>query len=342
MSVYISSPADQLNVAVNPFKQLSEWHKRRVDSGERNKSFGASLALLLPKTSQLKRWHRHPEDRPELTKQFVRNPWETYLVVVDKSEIKEIGVDNIAQANAVLGLVQGTEDTDDERKILENAEWLLLEPLETVGGVRKFRNWDKTTAIMIDQLVKAGQARNTIINPSDAKKRKFSADSVTLCIIIANNPKFTDMKSADAAKAAFKLTVNKRWLDAGKGAIAFAVVGCMIATSACTGVGAFTISAQIAESIVKGAASSLGQQGAAALTGGAAGAAAGRLAASGRGKVEKPLIEEESSMPADQLLRARIERLEDAVFFNESEEELMKLGNKVTQSKGARKWFQRG
>ena len=97
--------------------------------------------------------------------------------------------------------------------------------------------------------------------------------------------------------------------------LALGVIACSVAAAVCTGTGAITLSMTMAQSIIKGAASSAGSRvgdaAAAALAGGAAGAA---VAAAAYRKEEMPSIDNEDKLSPMEMLIARIERLEHAMF----------------------------
>jgi hypothetical protein len=321
---------------------ISAWRDRRRVAQARLKdksnTIGGKLGRLLPPGSFVRQWLKNNEDRKRLEELLLHSEWETFLFVMDQEEVLQAGVANFKQENAAtIFMDQGdvSEVATTFEQSLKSQAWVLVEPRPAEDGVRKWNVWDKSTAILLSGMVKNGQ--KLIKNPVDKKNRTISADSLALCQLLDSVPGLINSTDKKKVTVALTRTIRARaGLKVAKTAITLAVVGCLAAAAVCTGVGVFTLSAGVAESMVKGMASFAGQQTASAITGGVAGAAT--ASAIGHTKVPKPAIEREECMTPEQLLAARIQRLEEAVFREDDEESLLRLGDDVVKSE---RWWRR-
>jgi hypothetical protein len=154
-----------------------------------------------------------------------------------------------------------------------------------------------------------------VVNPQDTytPKRQWSPDTLQLCHVIRE--RFMTSAQQDIIRNVLRKTLADKLKKGAAATIALGVVGCSVAAAICTGTGAMTITLAVANSIIKGAASSVGNRlsdaAIATSAGGAAGALAAAAIAGGSRKQEMPPL---LIKPGMDELEARIERLEHAVF----------------------------
>lgn len=279
-----------------------------------SKTLARAIGLLL-KDGTVKRWHTHPEDRLRIESLLVDNHMETYLLVIDAAEFKATGRP-YDEAMTLAGL----QSVD----VSEESGWMLVEPMP--GG--HWRKWTQQTAIILSDMRSAGQI--AIENPNDPKKRAFSQHSLDLCDLLVKDTKLISPDTRGATEALLREVLKKKLVTAGKGAIALGVITCSVAAAVCTGVGAITITKSIAESIIKGGTSKVA---AIAVTHALVNNAATSSATGGPGKMrkkmKKPPIPNESDLAPDQLLAARIDRLEHAIFADGDLDDLRGLGTQI-------------
>ena len=172
-------------------------------------------------------------------------------------------------------------------------------------------------------------------NPQDkafTPRRRWSPDAIAMCRILRE--KFMSADTDKIIKGVLVQTLKTKLKYAAGATLAIGVVACSVAVGICTGTGALTLSATLAQSIVKGAASSVGGRvgdaATAALAGGAAGAAV--AAAAARQKETMVPIEDEASLTPMELLQARVDRLEHAMFVTRDAGAVQKAGDAVAQA----------
>jgi hypothetical protein len=205
----------------------------------------------------------------------------------------------------------------EEKK--EEASWMLLEPMED----GRYRRWSPTTAVVLWETWRAGQ--RGISNPVDPRKRPFSEDTRKLCEAITKDPKFITSTAAENARRLFRANLARNMKKAAAGVVGVGIIACSVAAALCTGVGAIGIATSVAESIIKGGASQVGNAAAAAVVVSGKGGGGAR-------KSPMPSIPDEESLDDMTLLRARLARLEAAVFEGLEGEATKSLGDKVADA----------
>lgn len=295
---------------------ISEFFDKRKKSREQSHTIDGALGLLLPKGSMLRDWHRHPERREQIHNLLADNPLQCSLLIMSESDFETHG--EVYEEGAVFQSIAANEDL--------KFPWVLLEPLHTDPGASKFRyrKWNQASVVFFDEFHRQ-DAKTPVENPRDDRtpRRRWSPDTVELCRLVRE--RFMDPSSEKIIHGVLVKTVTDKLKVAAAGTVALGVIACSVAAAVCTGTGAITLSASLAQSIAKGAISTAGSRlggGAidASLAGTAAGAAAGAAAGYAvAATVAKPPMPplarvDESKMTPIELLAARVDRLEHAVF----------------------------
>ena len=333
---------------------FNEWRARRearnTASKEASATIGGRLGLLMlekrGQKSLVRDWLRHKDRRSELEDMFAASQLYTVLLVMDAREVEEAGYDNFEKDSAITDLLMGdTTETKNEtepretepstetatpaelfREMVKSEQWLLVEPLPKENGVRRWSVWDKTTAVLLGNMANSSQSTVTIRNTRDQKNRSFWPECLQMCGILSKL-NLIDVKDQQKVLQSLQKAVNtQKVMVAGKAVISLTVLGCLVAVAACTGVGAITLSSSVAESVVKGIATSLGQTGAVVVTGGARGGGSG-TSLNAFQKIPKPVVEGKNE--DDLTLEERIARLELAIFQKEDEEKVLQAGGVV-------------
>ena len=269
-----------------------------------------AVALHLPAKSALRRWHEYPRERAGIARSLAADSAECSLVIVDMEAAADMTVTD--EVETFQALAAGKEKKED-------ASWMLLEPMED----GRYRRWSPTTAVVLWETWRAGQ--RGIVNPVDPRKRPFSQDTRLLCEAITKDPKFITSTAAENARRLFRSNLARNMKKAAAGVVGVGIIACSVAAALCTGVGAIGIATSVAESIIEGGASQLGNAAAAAVV------VPGRPG-SGGGRAPMPNIPDEESLGDIELLRARLDRLETAVFEGKEGEATKSLADKVAEA----------
>lgn len=304
---------------------IQNYRSKLSQSAERSHTIDGAIGLLLPASSQLRDYQRHPQNRQKLHNILALNPLQCSLVVVDPNTFN-------FEENEVVddGSVFQAIATDETVEF----PWLLLQPLETCGGQKfQFRKWYGACAFFFNEFTRQNQ-NEPVLNPLDTwvPKRKFSPDSMELCRILCE--RFMSPNKRDIIKSVLQKTLKDKIAKSVAGTVALGVIACSVAAAVCTGVGALTIATTVAESVLKGLGTKTGDLAVSALAGGAAGAAAATAlgGAGGRRKEQMPRIVGEQVMSQMELLKARVDRLEHATFELNDKTAVQKAGDAVAQS----------
>jgi hypothetical protein len=237
------------------------------------------MGLLLPKGSMLRDWHRHPENRLKLHNLLAENPLQCSLLVMDAAEFHDTYHDDYEEG-AIFQSIVASEKIE--------FTWVLLEPLPSDGvGKLRWRKWNQTSVVFFDEF-HTQDAHSVVENPFDANKRRWSPDALQLCHHARK--RFMSDDADSIVKGVLVKTLRNKLKYAAAGTLALGVIACSVATAVCTGTGALTLSVQLAQGIVKGAATSAGER--------AFDAAWPRV----------------SNNEAQQLLETRVQALEHAMF----------------------------
>lgn len=193
----------------------------------------------------------------------------------------------------------------------EELSWLLLEPL--ADG--RYRQWSPSSAVVLCETWRAGQ--RSIVNPVDPRKRTFTDDTRVLCSVLTDDPKFISGTAAENTRILLRASLKKNLAKAAAGVVGVGIIACSVAAAVCTGVGALGIASSVAKSIISGASNATTSV---FLNAGGAG-----------GKQRMPDIPDQDDLDDMALLRARLDRLEHAVF-TESPELTQAWGDKVADT----------
>ena len=304
---------------------LQNFFEHRKRSSQQSHTVDGALGLLLPKGSMLRDWHRHPERRAKLHNLLADNPLQCSLLVMDAEEFEKT-YHGEYEEGAVFQSVAANEEL--------TFPWVLLEPLHSNEPSKlKYRKWNQSSVVFFDEFHRQDE-KAPVENPQDmafTPHRRWSPDAIAMCHILRD--KFMSADTDQIIKGVLVQTLKTKIKYAAGATLALGVVACSVAAAVCTGTGAITLSMTMAQSIIKGAASSAGSRvgnaATAALAGGAAGAA---VAAAALRKEEMPPIENEDKLSPMELLVARIERLEHAMFVTKDAGAVQKAGDAVAQA----------
>jgi hypothetical protein len=305
---------------------LSNFFDRRRASSEQSHTIDGALGLLLPSGSMLRDWQRHPGRRAQLHNLLADNPLQCTLLVMDAKEFEELYHGKYEEGSVFQSIAANETLT---------FPWVLLEPLHSDDPkALKFRKWNQSSVVFFDEFHQQ-DLKAVVENPSDkafTPRRRWSPDALLLCHILRE--KFMSADSEKIIKGVLVQTLKTKLKYAAGATLAIGVVACSVAAAVCTGTGAITLSTTLAQSIIKGAASSaggrVGDAATAALAGGAAGAAV--AAAAARAKEPMPPIVDEATLGPMELLQARVDRLEHAMFVTQDKGAVQKAGDAVAQA----------
>jgi len=314
-----------MSISVGP-NFISRFLDQRKKSSQQSHTIDGALGLLLPKGSMVRDWHRHPEKRAALHNLLADNPLQCTLLVMDAKEFEEEYKGKYEEGSVFQSIAANEELTFG---------WVLLEPLHSDSQKElKFRKWNQSTVVFFDEFHQQ-DVKAVVENPSDrvfTPRRRWSPDALLLCHLVRE--RFMDPDSEKIIKGVLVQTLKTKLKYAAGATLAVGVVACSVAAAVCTGTGALTLSTTLAQSIIKGAASSAGSRvgdaATLALAGGAAAAAA--ASAASRSKLPLPPIENEASLTPMELLQARIVRLEHAMFVMQDPGAVQRAGDAVAQA----------
>lgn len=305
---------------------FTNFIEHRKKSSEQSHTVDGAIGLLLPRGSMLRDWHRHPEHRAKLHNLLAENPLQCCLLVMDAKEFEETYHGDYEEGAVFQSIAANEELT---------FPWVLLEPLHSDDPSKlHFRKWNQSSVVFFDEFHKQDE-KAAVENPQDkafTPRRRWSPDTIAMCRLLRE--KFMSADTDKIIKGVLVQTLKTKIKYAAGATLAIGVVACSVAAAVCTGTGALTLSVTLAQSIIKGAASSAGSKIGNTATAAIAGGAAGAAVAAGMGHVKEPMpiIVDESTLGPMEKLQARVDRLEHAMFVTQDKADIQKTGNAVAQA----------